>query len=88
MSIKQQFLDVVIIEQVQTGQLPKDLPDGLDNLAQYNLLTYKSFRESLTSWALDELVGHYVNYRKQIGEKFYLLNSFDFMQSVPVSHKD
>ena len=88
LSIKQQFLDVVIIEQVQASELPKGLPDGLDNLAQHNLLTYKSFRESLTSWALDELVGHYVNYRKQIGEKFYLLNSFDFMQSVPVSHKD
>ena len=66
LSIKQQFLDVVIIEQVQASELPENLPDGLDNLAQHNLLTYKSFRESLGSWALDELVGHYVNYRKQI----------------------
>ena len=66
LSIKQQFLDVVIIEQVKASELPENLPDGLDNLAQHNLLTYKSFRESLGSWALDELVGHYVNYRKQI----------------------
>ncbi len=65
LSIKQQFLDVVIIEQVKIGELPKDLPDGLDTLAQHNLLTYKSFREPLTAWSLDELAGHYVNYRKQ-----------------------
>ncbi len=72
LSIKQQFLDVVIIEKVRMGKLPGDLPDGLDNLAQHNLLTYKSFRESLTSWALDELVGHYVNYRKQSSDKALL----------------
>lgn len=78
LSIKQQFLDVVIIEKVRAGELPKDLPDGLDNLAQHNLLTYKSFRESLTAWALDELVGHYVNYRKQISKKDALLPAEQF----------
>lgn len=76
LSIQQQFLDVVIIEKVNTGELPHDLPDGLDNLAQHNLLTYKSFRESLTSWALDELVGHYVNYRKQISETLLPVEQF------------
>jgi formylglycine-generating enzyme required for sulfatase activity len=41
------------------------LRDGLDNLAGHNLLTYKSLREPLDDWALQELTGHYVNYRKQ-----------------------
>ena len=64
LSLKQQFLDVVIIEQESNGQI-QELPDGLENLTRHNLLTYKSLRQHLDSWALDELVGHYVNYRKQ-----------------------
>jgi hypothetical protein len=40
-------------------------PDGLENLARHNLMTYKSIRQPLDGWALDELIGHYVNYRKQ-----------------------
>jgi len=54
LTVKKQFLDVVI------------MPDGLDKLAAYNLLTYKSLREPFNEWALSELIGHYVNYRKQI----------------------
>jgi len=60
----QQLLDVVIIEQEAEGQIT-ELPDGLENLARHNLLTYKSLRQPLDAWALDELIGHYVNYRKQ-----------------------
>ena len=36
-------------------------------MGPHNLVTYKSMRESLTEWSLDELVGHYVNYRKKLG---------------------
>jgi hypothetical protein len=64
LSLKKQFLDVVIIEQEADGQVP-ELPDGLENLGHHNLLTYKSPHQTLDSWVLDELVGHYVNYRKQ-----------------------
>jgi hypothetical protein len=60
----QQFLDVVIIKLQMEGQIP-ELPDGLENLGCYNLLSYKSWHETLDSWVLDELFGHYVNYRKQ-----------------------
>ena len=49
------------------GLLQRRLPDGLDGLADHNLLTYKSMHEPLDDWALKELVGHYVNYRKQVG---------------------
>ncbi len=74
MSVRQQFLDVVIVKKKEADDSLGDestqralppLPDGLENLADHNLLTYKSMREPLDGWALDELVGHYVNYRKQ-----------------------
>jgi hypothetical protein len=32
----------------------------------HNLISFKSFQESLDAWSLKELVGHYVNYRKQL----------------------
>jgi hypothetical protein len=64
LSLRQQLLDVVILRR-QTGDFVGPLPDGLENLATYNLLTYKSLREPLDDWALKELTGHYVNYRKQ-----------------------
>ena len=65
LSARRQFVDVIIIEQAE-GEPPEDLPDGLETLGKHNLLTYKSHQEPLDSWALDELIGHYVNYRKQI----------------------
>jgi hypothetical protein len=65
LSVRQQFLDVVILRRGD-GVLSERLPDGLDNLAEHNLLTYKSLHEPLDDWALKELTGHYVNYRKQI----------------------
>ncbi len=64
LSLKQQFLDVVIIEQEAQSPIPQ-LPDGLENLSRHNLVTFKSIRQPLDGWSLDELVGHYVNYRKQ-----------------------
>ncbi|NUO79037.1 hypothetical protein HUU05_03095 [candidate division KSB1 bacterium] len=64
LSLKQQFIDVIIIESATDKPMP-ETPDGLENLARFNLLTYKSLHEPLDAWALDELIGHYVNYRKQ-----------------------
>jgi hypothetical protein len=64
-SFKQQYLDVVILRKHE-GRLKYPLPDGLDDLADHNLLTFKSHHEALDDWALKELTGHYVNYRKQI----------------------
>lgn len=64
LSVAEQLLDIVIIEQ-EEGEFKGELPDGLDNLGRHNLLTYKSLRQPLDAWALDELLGHYVNYRKQ-----------------------
>jgi hypothetical protein len=55
----------VIIEK-QEGNPPPTIPDGLENTAAHNLITYKPHNAVLDSWAIDELTGHYVNYRKQI----------------------
>ncbi len=77
LSIQQQFLDVVILEQ-QQGRIPDPLPDGLENLKVHNLLTYKSHQESLRDWSLDELLGHYVNYRKHERQGKKLLPARDF----------
>jgi hypothetical protein len=64
LSLKQQFIDLVIIRR-GPGPSPRRLPDGFEDLAPHNLLTFKSHQEALDLWALWEFVGHFVNYRKQ-----------------------
>ncbi|XCN71370.1 MAG: hypothetical protein Q3M24_13730 [Candidatus Electrothrix aestuarii] len=69
---------MVIIER-EEGEPPADLPDGLDNLGPHNILSFKSHQEPFTPWACDELLGHYVNYRKQASPSMdNLLPSEDF----------
>ena len=41
------------------------MPDGFEDLTVHNLVTFKSHQETFDGWALCELIGHYVNYRKQ-----------------------
>ncbi len=65
LSLKKQYLDVVIIRKT-AGIALKETPSGLENLAEHNLLTYKSLREPLDDWAIEELIGHYSNYRKLV----------------------
>ena len=64
LSVKSQFIDLVIIRKGRES-IPKRLPDGFEDLAGHNLVTFKSHQESLDGWTLCELAGHYVNYRKQ-----------------------
>lgn len=65
LSLKQQFLDVVVVRRGK-GRIRRKLPDGFEPLATHNLMTFKSAREALDAWAIKELVGHSVNYRKQV----------------------
>ena len=65
LSQQQQFLDVVILRRGR-GRFAGRLPDGLDDLAAHNLITFKSHREALDAWAMKELIGHYVAYRKLV----------------------
>jgi hypothetical protein len=78
LSLKQQFLDVVLIRK-GAGPMPRPLPDGFEELADHNLITFKSHHEALDEWALCELIGHYVNYRKQASPSLQeLLPAEDF----------
>ena len=67
--LKRQFLDVVIIKQEDKEANLLGICDGFDNLAGHNLLSYKSKKEALNFWAIEKLIGHYVNYRKVIGRR-------------------
>lgn len=53
---------MVILEKGE-GSAPSELPDGLENMGQHNLMTYKSHQQAPDAWTLDELTGHYVNLR-------------------------
>jgi hypothetical protein len=64
LSLKQQFIDLILIRK-GPGPIPRALPDGFEELAAHNLVTFKSYQEALDAWALWELIGHFVNYRKQ-----------------------
>jgi hypothetical protein len=64
LSQKQQFLDVVIVRKT-AGVVPFRMPDGLDNLVDHNLISFKSHHEAFDAWAMKELMAHSVNYRKQ-----------------------
>ena len=68
MSMKAQYVDVLIIKK-STGKPVDLLPDGFEFLADYNILTYKSLNESLNKWAIGEVIGHYVSYRKIVSPK-------------------
>src|SRR5213596_458635 len=65
LSVQQQLLDVVIVRR-RRGRFAGRLPDGLEDLAAHNLITFKSHHEALDAWAMKELVGHYVAYRKLV----------------------
>jgi hypothetical protein len=49
------------------------LPDGLENLSDHNLLSYRSLHDALDDWVLKELSSYYVNYRKQVSPRNDLL---------------
>ena len=65
LSVQQQLLDVVIVRRGR-GRFAGRLPDGLEGLRPHNLITFKSHHEALDGWAMKELVGHYVAYRKLV----------------------
>ena len=76
LSQQQQLLDVVILRRGR-GRFAERLPDGLDDLTEHNLITFKSHREALDDWAMKELLGHYVAYRKLVSPKPSMLLSED-----------
>ncbi len=65
LSVQQQLLDVVIVRRGR-GRFPDRLPDGLEGLRPHNLVTFKSRHEALDAWAMKELAGLDVAYRKLV----------------------
>jgi hypothetical protein len=65
LSAQQQLLDVVIVRRGRGGFAGR-LPDGLEGLRPHNLMTFKSHHEALDGWAMKELVGSDVAYRKLV----------------------
>jgi len=65
LSLRQQFLDVVVVRK-RSGLFLGRLPDGLDNFGNFNLISFKSYQEAFDAWTMKELLGHYVNYRKHV----------------------
>ncbi|MBW3599589.1 MAG: hypothetical protein KY475_20245 [Planctomycetes bacterium] len=49
-----------------TEAAPSNAASLRDNLADHNLVTFKSHHQPLDPWAIKEHVGHSVNYRKMI----------------------
>ncbi len=64
-SLKKQYVDIVILRKTE-GIALKETVAGLEELNDYNIITYKSYAETLDGWALEELIGYYSNYRKVI----------------------
>jgi hypothetical protein len=65
LSMKVQLLDLALIRKGKEP-LTVQMPDGFDDLSAHNLVSYKSFQETLDGRALNELIGHYANYQKQV----------------------
>lgn len=65
LSVQQQLLDVVIVRRSR-GRFAGRPPDGLEGLRTHNLLTFKSHHEALDGWAMKELAGLDVAYRKLV----------------------
>src|SRR5947209_4200524 len=65
LSVQQQLLDVVIVRRGR-GRFAGRLPDGLEGLRPHNLMTFKSRHEALDRFAMKELVGADVAYRKLV----------------------
>jgi hypothetical protein len=68
LSQQQQFFDVAIVRRGH-GRFTGRLPDGMEDLGEHNLVTFKSHREALDSWTMRELIGHLVAYRKLVSPK-------------------
>jgi hypothetical protein len=65
LSVKKQLLDVLLIR-LEGALRGCQLPDGFEDLGRFNLVSFKSYQEKLSLWSLLELIGHFVNLRKQV----------------------
>jgi hypothetical protein len=83
LSHKHQFLDLIIIR--AGAEPPRRAPDGFEPWAPHNLISFKSYQDTLDDWALQELGAHYVNYRKQASPDMNHLLPVDDFRLIAVS---
>jgi hypothetical protein len=60
-------------------------PDGFGTPAEYNLLTFKAIKDPLSAFAMKELVGHSVSYRKLVSPDLDQLLPEEHFRMVAVS---
>ncbi len=83
-TIKQNLLDFYVIRRKKVSSL-SSLADGLNDLRKYNLISYKSFRESFNIEALEELVCYSILFRKDKARKDELLLPEKYVRVVALS---
>lgn len=59
----QQFLDCALLRKPEAAIDP-ELPDGFAPLAEHTLLSFKSVHEPVNAYAIEELIGYAIAYRK------------------------
>ena len=74
LSDQKQLVDFVVLRRTDLNLPdpdPSRLPDGLQELQDHNLISYKSMNEAFDRHALNELIGHAVTYSKlQAGKEW------------------
>ena len=86
LSRQRQLLDVAVVILHSAGK-PTGMPDGFGDFVRFNLITYKSHHEILDGWAIRELIGHFVNYRKQASGRGRLLPEEQFRLYAVSAHR-
>ena len=84
LSLKKQFLDIVVIRRM-SGDFDRPLPDGFGPLANHNLISFKSHQDTYDAWTIHELIGYYVSYRKQVSAKSKKLLSANEFRLVAIA---
>ena len=68
LALRSQRLDLLIIEQSAApnvmADVPEERPDGLEDLVKHNLLSFKAAGKPFDAFAAEELLSHFVTYRK------------------------
>ena len=81
-----QFLDFLVVEGDMGKPIPEEeMPDGLEDIAEYNLFSYKSMHQALDSWTIDELISYYVLFRKIASPSLDNLLSFEKFRLFGIS---
>ena len=86
LSLRKQYLDIVVIRKKE-GDFQRLLPDGFTPLANHNLISFKSHQDTFDSWTVQELIGYYVNYRKQASPSTTRLLSEDQFRLFGISSR-